>query len=320
MCGLASGEALPAPAKCPEVDLKEYLPAEKTYLDRCSELALVAAAMALREGGLLDENHLLRLPLSRRERGPGGEAPRAGYVAPALQPERIGLGLGTAYGCLDSMYANTQRVQTRGARMASPLLFMHSFVNAPASLIAIEWGLQGPGATFTDGGLSAASALYWACDLLRRGEVDMMLVGGVEALSDPLLKGASPPCPPLLAGEGEETQGPNTSVPEAGDVSGPPWEAAAFFLLERAGVAQARGARALAAVAEVTAPTAFSSDPPSFSGRGRGGGPPFYAFGAHFALLLARALGDLADQPAGSRRAVEEAEGRRMAKTVLLKP
>jgi hypothetical protein len=328
LSALASGEALPAPARCPEVDLKEYLPAEKTYLDRCSELALVAAALALREGGLLDENRLLRLPLSRRERGPGGEAPsplpsrEAGRgvgatgetpVAPgaegavqarALQPERIGLGLGTAYGCLDSMYANTQRVQTRGARLASPLLFMHSFVNAPASLIAIEWGLQGPGATFTDGGLSAASALYWACDLLRRGEVDMMLVGGVEALGEPLLR---------------SMVGGRWSIEGTGE-TGVAWEAAAIFLLERAEVAEGRGVRSLAQIGEVLAPTPL----PSPAGRGwrawRAPGEVPYAFGAHFALLMAEALGDLAGEPSGSRVSVQQAEGARTAKTVLIKP
>lgn len=247
--------------------------------------------------------------------GPTGETP--------VVPERIGIALGTAYGCLDSMYANTQRVQTRGARMASPLLFMHSFVNAPASLIAIEWGLQGPGATFTDGGLSAASALYWACDLLRRGEVDMMLVGGVEALGDALQR---------------SVVGGRWSVEGRGEVEG--WEAAAMFLLERAEVAEARGARVLAEVGEVTAPTPSeakagsdgrdahrtrdaglevrATDCPLTLGRGLGGRA--CAFGAQFALLLAQALGGLARQPSGSRLTIEEAEGIRTAKTILIKP
>ncbi|HEY3398844.1 MAG TPA: beta-ketoacyl synthase N-terminal-like domain-containing protein [Armatimonadota bacterium] len=257
LAGLSSGEPLPSPALCPELDLKNFLPSEKTYLDRCSELALVAAALALR--------------------GDTGETP-----VPLTAGERVGLGLGTAYGCLDSMNANTQRVQTKGARLASPLLFMHSFVNAPASLIAIEWGLQGPGATFTDGGLSAASALYWACDLLRRGEVDMMLVGGVEALGKSLVEGLG-------------------SV--VGESGAQPWEAAAIFCVERAAFAAARGAQVLAEVVAVRLGPA-DDEPPAAT--------PYYAFGAQFALLVAAALG-----AGGGSQVVAFQEGLRAAEVEL---
>ena len=283
LAGRASGEALPAGARCPELDVKEYLPAEKTYLDRCSELSLVAAALALGSAGF-----------QACESGAG----ETQAWKPAL-PERFGIALGTAYGCLDSMYANTSRVQTKGARLASPLLFMHSFVNAPASLIAIEWGLQGPGATFTDGGLSAASALYWACDLLRRGEVDAMLVGGADG-GRWMVEGGSG-----IAGTGE---------------------AAAIFLLERAEVAERRGARVLAEVAEALPPTASGNlcptgksptESPLPLGRGPGGRAGADALGAHFALLLAAALGELSGQGPVT---VEYAEGNRAARAVLSKP
>ncbi len=333
LAGLASGNAPDSPAKCPELDVQEWLPSEKTYLDRCSELALVAAAMALGEGSTGCESEIRLTPVPP---GATGETP--------VVPERIGLALGTAYGCLDSMCANTTRVQTKGARLASPLLFMHSFANAPASLIAIEWGLQGPGMTFTDGGLSAASALYWACDLLRRGQVDMMLVGGVEALSEPLVRSmvggrwspagreASPPCPPPLAGEGGETE---TGVQ--------PWEAAVVFMLERAEVAEARGARGLAEVREVRLGSGGDAASPPHTGetpappggeaggaagatRTEGGsdgrdarrtGEGFYAWGAQFGLLIAKALGDLAR---GNSVTVEQAEGGRTAKIMLTAP
>jgi hypothetical protein len=220
----------------------------------------------------------------------------------------VGIALGTAYGCLDSMYANTSRVQTKGARLASPLLFMHSFVNAPASLIAIEWGLQGPGATFTDGGLSAASALYWACDLLRRGKVDMMLVGGADGGS-------------WIADHGSWIAGTEET-----------WEAAAIFMLERAEVAERRGAQVLAEVAAVSPPTASGNLCPTgqpqtesplplgarpVSRRGLGGRAGGYALGAHFALLLAAALGDLSAQASVT---VEYAEGNRTARAVLISP
>jgi 3-oxoacyl-(acyl-carrier-protein) synthase len=215
-----------------------------------------------------------------------------------LQSERCGLAVGTAYGCLDSMAANSQRVQTKGARLASPLLFMHSFVNAPASLIAIEWGLRGPAATFTDGALSAAAALSWATDLLCRGKVDMMLVGGVETLSEPLLRAVE--ADPTLAGGVQ------------------PLEAAVFFLLERAEVAARRGARPLAEI-ESASLTALAS--PGKAPR-RPGARKTHAFGAEFALRLAEAVG----RPAPAGRwgrgtppavTVQEVQGRREGKITV---
>lgn len=252
------------PRRCPEFDLSDYLPSEKTYLDRCSELALLAAALALRE---------------------------AEVDLAALEPDRVGLGLGTAYGCLDTMYNNTQRVQSKGPRLASPLLFMHSFVNTPASLVAIEFGIKGPAATFTDGSLSAASALYWAADLLRRGSVDLMLVGGVEALSEPLL----------------------AAVEADPDFSqGQPWlESAAFLVLERAEFARQRGASVLAELGEVTLGRMGPQTSPIRPLQGQ-------AFGAQFALQIAAALGDLPQQPSGTRVEVRATEGSRSATAELI--
>ncbi len=269
-----SGRTPEQPRRCPEFDLSEYLPSERTYLDRCSELALLAAALALREGGIAAA-------------GGTSSAPTGETAA----PDRFGLGLGTAYGCLDTMYNNTQRVQSKGPRLASPLLFMHSFVNTPASLVAIEFGIKGPAATFTDGSLSAASALYWAADLLRRSSVDLMLVGGVEALSDPL----------------------RAAVEADPDFSqGQPWlESAAFLVLERAEFARQRGASVLAELGEVTLGRMGPQTSPM---------RPLHwqAFGAQFVLQIAAALGDLQGQPTGTRLEVRATEGSRSATAELI--
>ncbi|NLO75158.1 MAG: hypothetical protein GX100_13765 [candidate division WS1 bacterium] len=276
--GVADDRPLPDPARCPEVDLKAHLPSEKTYLDRCSELALLAASLALQEAGLLDQGYLLACSDGR-----------------PFDPDRFGLSLGTAYGCLDTMNANTQRVQTKGARLASPLLFMHSFINAPASLISIEWGLRGPAATFTDGAVSFASALLWAEDLLRRRRMDLALVGGVEALSEPLLRAMV--VEPELARKGV------------------PMEAAAFFLLERASVAQRRGSQPKAEVEKVIlAGNRESADYPPPSSTELGGR---FAFGAHLALRLGLVVKALAQAGPSEAMELREDEGRRTAKIEL---
>ena len=144
-------------AECLDFALEDYLESEKTYLDRCSELTLAACALALDDAGL----------------EPGD-----------LDSERVGLVLGTAYGALDTMWAHTQRVQKSGLRRASSVLFLHSFVNTPISLASIEFGVRGPVTCFCSGMASSGASLQFARDLVADGRSDLVLAGGVDALSE----------------------------------------------------------------------------------------------------------------------------------------
>ncbi|MBM3499617.1 MAG: hypothetical protein FJX74_13235, partial [Armatimonadetes bacterium] len=146
-------------AECLDFALADFLESEKTYLDRCSELTLAACALAFEDAGLT----------------PGD-----------VEPERVGLVFGTAYGPLDTMWAHTRRVQTGGLRRASSVLFLHSFVNTPISLASIEFDIRGPVACFCQGMASAGAAMQFAGDLVADGRADLVLAGGVDALSEVL--------------------------------------------------------------------------------------------------------------------------------------
>jgi len=239
---LVEGHDLPLLAECLDFVVEDYLESEKTYLDRCSELALAACALAWQDAGL-DWRSLSR-PL-------------------------MGLCLGTAYGCLDSMQNMTDRVQTKGVRFGSPVIFTHSFANSPTSLAAIEYEMQGPTSTFCVGDVSAGSALDYAWRLVADGRAEVMLAGGMEALSVAMLGG------------------------RAGSQR-PPGEGACVVVLESAEHAQARGAAVLAEIVACSLQEA---------GEGATAKEPWRApeqlghtFGAALALDLAAGL--LTDAPA----------------------
>ncbi len=194
----------PLLAECLDFVVEDYLETEKTYLDRCSELVLASCALVLQDAGL-----------AWRE----------------LAHDRFGLAVGTAFGCLDSMHTVTARVQAKGLRFASPMIFTHSFANSPASLAAIEYQIEGPVTTTCTGDTSAATALQFAFDLVRWGRADLMLAGGADALSEPLLSA-------LDAAGGL----PSGRVPAEG---------ACLWALESARAAEARGAKVLAELAGV---------------------------------------------------------------------
>ncbi len=165
-------------AECLDFALDDYLESEKTYLDRCSELTLAACALALEDAGL----------------EPGD-----------VDSEQVGLVLGTAHGALDSLWAHSQRVQKSGLRRASSVLFLHSFVNTPISLASIEFGIRGPVTCFCSGMASSGAALQFARDLVADGRSELVLSGGVDALSELLysaLDEAGRQGPEFVPGEG----------------------------------------------------------------------------------------------------------------------
>lgn len=191
-------------AECLDFALEDYLDSEKTYLDRCSTFTLAACKLALEDAGL----------------EPG-----------SVSSERVGLILGTGYGPLDTMWAHTARVQKSGVRRASSVLFLHSFVNTPISLASIEFDIRGPVACFCSGLASSAAALQFAADLIADGHADLVLAGGVDALSETLYA--------ALDEEGRLGQGFI------------PGEGAALLALQPADGALARNAVALAEIRSV---------------------------------------------------------------------
>jgi 3-oxoacyl-(acyl-carrier-protein) synthase len=229
---LANGHKLPVLAECLDFVVEDYLESEKTYLDRCSELALAACALAWEDADLDWRS---------------------------LDHPRVGLCLGTAFGCLDSLQNMTARVQSKGVRFGSPVIFTHSFANTPTSLAAIEYDLQGPTSTFCVGDVSAGSALEFGCRIVAEGRADVVLAGGVDALSLTLLAYLGLQPPEWVPGEG-----------------------AGLFVLESAAHAATRGATALGRIESVC----LQGASPATANRQPWG----HAFGASLALDLAAAL------------------------------
>jgi 3-oxoacyl-(acyl-carrier-protein) synthase len=134
-----------------QVDISDYTDTKHAYLDPTTSLALAAACGASDEAGWV-----------------GGE-------------ERIGLTLGTSYGCGVSLARHAGTVATKGGRFASPFVFSHAYPNSPSSVLSIDLGLRGYNCCFVCGSVSGTVAVGAAFDQIRLGREERILAGGADA-------------------------------------------------------------------------------------------------------------------------------------------
>ena len=140
-----------------DCNTESELPNIKSFIDRTSALALVAAKIALADAALA------------RESRPAGV--------------EIGCAYGSALGCLEAMGIFWNKVKTSNPKFAQPLAFTQSYANSPSSLLCIEYGLHGAAATFSGERLAALEGVLFAFDQIASGSAEIVLAGGSESLS-----------------------------------------------------------------------------------------------------------------------------------------
>jgi 3-oxoacyl-(acyl-carrier-protein) synthase len=137
-------------------------PLKARKLDRCSQFAVAAAGLALKDAGI-DSN--------------------------TLPPERIGIALGCGFGGVANSAEFLAGYFAAGVEGMSPMLFPNTVSNAAASNVSIEHGLKGPNVTQVQRFCSAESAFMMACRFIIEGRADIMLTGGVDDLMPLMLSG-----------------------------------------------------------------------------------------------------------------------------------
>ncbi len=209
---------LPKPAVAATVAFDEsrwFTKLQLAGVDRVSQLAVAAADLAMRDAGALGD----------------------------VEPERIGVFAGCGMGgaaALETAY--------RGGGRVPPLTIPAFMPNAPAAHVAMRHGVQGPVLTYSVACASSAVAIAEAAKAVQRGEVDVAIAGGSEALIVPGVVLAWQARQTLASVEPGEAR---TAIrPFATDRSGfALGEGAAFMVLESAARARARGARSYATLA-----------------------------------------------------------------------
>ena len=217
----------------------------RARLDRFAQFSIVATRLALADAGL-DGN---------------GSGPRVD------SGDRLGVAIGSALGGVPGAEEDHEAFLKSGLRAIPPSLALRVFAGAGACNVAIEFGARGPVIGNSNSCASGAIAIGEGLRMIRRGEADVVIAGGVEA-----------PLAPLTFASFTVIRAMSTRNDEPAAASRPfdvrrdgfvMAEGAAVLILEERGHAIARGARIYAELAGfATTNDAHHMTAPEPEGRG----------------------------------------------------
>ncbi|WP_341717079.1 beta-ketoacyl-ACP synthase II [Micromonospora sp. FIMYZ51] len=189
-------------------------------LDRSEAIALIAAHQAWADAGLADSG---------------------------LDPERLGVSVGSGIGGAVTLLAQDDILEASGPRRVSPHTVPMLMPNGPAAWVGLELGAQAGVHSVASACATGAEAIALGLDMIRSGRADVVVAGGTEAVIHPL---------PIAGFASMRAMSTRNDEPER---ASRPWdkgrdgfvlgEGSGIVVLERAEHAAARGARVYARLA-----------------------------------------------------------------------
>jgi 3-oxoacyl-[acyl-carrier-protein] synthase II len=143
-----------------DIDFREYIrPSNLRRMDRIGKMVVSTVKMALDDSGLELEKE---------------------------DPDRVGIMVGTGLGSSKSVDLYYRGLIEEGPTGATPLLFQTAVPNSICSHSSLEFGIRGVNTTFSHKEASVESAIVFAFHLLKKGDAQVIFVGGGDEISEPL--------------------------------------------------------------------------------------------------------------------------------------
>lgn len=195
------------------VEPTEILPrVEARRLDRCQQVALVAAREAWADAG-----------------------------EPDVDPERLGAVVGTGIGGALTLLGQDDLLETEGLRKVAVLTIPMLMPNGPAAAVGLWVKARGGVHAPVSACASGAEAIAWAFRLIQSGDIDVAIAGGAEASITALpVAGFSQMRAMSTRNDDPEHASRPFDIDRDGFILG---EGAGMLVLEREEDAKARGAK-----------------------------------------------------------------------------
>lgn len=211
-----------------DFDIAQYMSAKDARrYDIFVHYGVAAASQALQNAGLID----------------GLQA----EVVKNVNPERIGVVIGSGIGGISSIEENAIKMKTDGMRKISPFFIPASIINMTAGQVAMRHGLKGLNLAIATACTTATHAIGLAGRLIAYGDADVVVAGGNEKASSQLGMGGFASMQ-ALSTRNDEPQKASRPFDQDRDgfVLG---DGAGVLVVERLSHAKARGATILAELA-----------------------------------------------------------------------
>ncbi|MFH0941943.1 MAG: beta-ketoacyl-ACP synthase II [Chloroflexota bacterium] len=129
------------------------------HMDRFAQLAVAASVQALEQSGI--------------KLNAGNECD-------------IGIVIGSGIGGLTTLFEQTRVLVEKGPGRVSPFLIPMMIADVAAAQVSIVLGVKGPNLCTTSACSSGSDAIGVAGEVIRRGDAQVMITGGSEAVINPL--------------------------------------------------------------------------------------------------------------------------------------
>ena len=139
-----------------DFDVTDYISGkEARRYDKFLHYGLAAAQDAMREAGLLAEDH-------------------------GLDTDRVGFALGAGIGGIATIESTMLTYRDRGPRRVSPFYIPGSIVNMIGGALSIHHGFKGPNIAVVTACTTSTHNIGLAARLIQYGDADVMVAGGAE--------------------------------------------------------------------------------------------------------------------------------------------
>jgi 3-oxoacyl-[acyl-carrier-protein] synthase II len=201
--------------------------------------ARLAARMAVDPAERLTRVEARRLDRSMQAALVAAREAWADAAVDGVDPERVAVVVATGIGGVTTLLDNHEAYLAGGHRKVSPRMVQMNMPNGPAAAVSIDIGARAAALTPVSACASGAGALAHALDLIRLGRADVVVAGGTEACVHPVTMSAFAQARAMSTRNAEPARASRPfDKGRDGFVLG---EGAAVLVVERAGLAAARG-------------------------------------------------------------------------------
>jgi 3-oxoacyl-[acyl-carrier-protein] synthase II len=104
----------------------------------------------------------------------------------SVDPNRFGVLVGSGIGGLETLLGNYEVLRTKGPDRVSPFFIPMLIVNMASGVISMRLGAKGPNSSVVTACATGNHAIGDATKIIERGDADVMIAGGSEAIIIPL--------------------------------------------------------------------------------------------------------------------------------------